>query len=105
MDNDAGVAIIDLRSLGMSRRYEELLDRSADTFIADDRVVALFVVGSLSRGEADASSDLDPLVSAAHDDAHRPYRRLGRQGQGTSSSHHPTTRSASGTAVEYLSGG
>jgi hypothetical protein len=42
----------------MSRGYAELLDRSAELFIADERAAALFVVGSVGRGQADASSDL-----------------------------------------------
>ena len=65
------MATIDLLPFGMSRRYQELLDRSAAIFIADDRVVALFVVGSVGRGEADASSDLDLVISAVDEGAQR----------------------------------
>lgn len=65
------MATIDLLAFGMSRRYQELLDRSVDMFTADDRVVALFVVGSVGRGEADASSDLDLVISAVDDGAQR----------------------------------
>ena len=61
------MATIDLLSFGMSRRYQELLDRSVEMFIADDRIGALFVVGSVGRGEADASSDLDLVVSTVDD--------------------------------------
>lgn len=71
MDDDADMATIDLILFGMSRRYQELLDRSAEIFMADDRVVAMFVVGSVGRGEADASSDLDLVVSTVDDDAQR----------------------------------
>jgi hypothetical protein len=39
--------------------------------MANDRVVALFVVGPVGRGEADASSDLDLLAATADDDAQR----------------------------------
>src|SRR5215213_8602468 len=65
------MAAIDLVSFGMSSRYQELLDRSVEVFTADQRVVALFVVGSVGRGQADASSDLDLLAAAADDDAQR----------------------------------
>lgn len=71
LDDDADRATIDLLSFGMSRRYQELLDRSVALFVADDRIVALFVVGSVGRGEADASSDLDLVVSTVDDDAQR----------------------------------
>jgi hypothetical protein len=46
LDDDADMATIDLLSFGMSRRYQELLDRSVELFVADDRIVALFVVGA-----------------------------------------------------------
>ncbi len=71
LDDDADMATIDLLSFGMSRRYQELLDRSLEMFVADYRVVALFVVGSVGRGEADASSDLDLVVSTVDEDAQR----------------------------------
>lgn len=71
MQDDAGMATVDLLRFGMSQGYQELLDRSVEVFVADGRVVALFVVGSVGRGQADASSDLDLLVSTADDDAQR----------------------------------
>jgi hypothetical protein len=46
-------------------------NRSAELFAGDDRVVALFVVGSVGRSAADASSDLDLLVATVDDEAQR----------------------------------
>ena len=47
----------------MADSYQRLLDRCVEVFVADDRVVALFAVGSVGRGTADASSDLDLVVA------------------------------------------
>lgn len=55
-------------TFGMPDGYQRLLDRCVEVFIADDRVVALFAAGSVGRGTADASSDLD-LVAALVDQA------------------------------------
>src|SRR4051812_44912997 len=51
--------------------YQELLDRSLKVFTADERVAALFVVGSVGRGQADSSSDLDLLAAAVDDNGRR----------------------------------
>ncbi len=53
----------------MSDRYQRLLDRSIEVLAADDRIVALFVVGSVGRGDADASSDLDLLAAVTDQEA------------------------------------
>lgn len=45
--------------------YQQLVERAVMVLAADGRLVALFVVGSVGRGEADASSDLDLLAAAA----------------------------------------
>ena len=56
---------IDLSAYSMSAQYQLLLDRAVAELGADDRVLALFAVGSVGRGEADASSDLDLLAVVA----------------------------------------
>ncbi len=43
--------------------YSALFDRAASVFAADPRVRALWVSGSLARGDADSHSDLDLLVA------------------------------------------
>ena len=48
--------------------YHALFDRAAKVLAADPRVRALWVSGSLARGDADAHSDLD-LVAAVADEA------------------------------------
>lgn len=48
--------------------YQSLFDRAVDVLLADERVRALWVHGSVGRGEADASSDLD-LILAVEDQA------------------------------------
>ncbi len=45
--------------------YTALFDRAAERLHADPRVRALWVSGSLARGDADASSDLDLLLAVA----------------------------------------
>jgi predicted nucleotidyltransferase len=50
-------------AFGMSDGYQRLLDRCVEVSGADDRVVALFAVGSVGRGTADASSDLDLVIA------------------------------------------
>jgi hypothetical protein len=65
------VAALDLASFGMPPGYQELLDRSLEVLTADKRVAALFVVGSVGRGQADGSSDLDLLAAAVDDNARR----------------------------------
>lgn len=47
--------------------YQRLFDAAVAVFRADDRVRGLWVHGSVGRGDADASSDLD-LVLAVRDD-------------------------------------
>lgn len=52
--------------------YGALLGRAAEVFHADERVRALWVGGSVARGDADAASDLDLLVAIA-DDGHEAF--------------------------------
>ena len=52
--------------------YRPLLDRAAEVLHADERVRAMWVGGSIARGDADAASDLDLLVAVA-DDAHEAF--------------------------------
>lgn len=46
--------------------YRALFERAAGVLFADERVRALWVSGSLARGDADASSDLD-LIATVRD--------------------------------------
>lgn len=48
--------------------YQALFDAAVEVFVADARVRAVWVHGSVGRDEADASSDLD-LIVAVGDDA------------------------------------
>jgi len=48
--------------------YSGILDRSIETFGADQRVRAAWVHGSVARGEADEVSDLDVIVAVADDE-------------------------------------
>jgi hypothetical protein len=57
-------AVIDVLEPG----YGALFDRAVDVFGADERVRALWLSGSLGRGDADAMSDLDLLVAVADDE-------------------------------------
>lgn len=52
--------------------YHALFARARDVFAADTRVQALWLSGSLARGDADAHSDLDLLV-ATTDDGHASF--------------------------------
>lgn len=52
----------------LPKGYTDLFDRAARHFAADPRVRALWVSGSLARGDADASSDLDLLLAVADAD-------------------------------------
>ena len=45
--------------------YADLLDRVVATLDSDERIVALWLGGSLGRGVADAGSDLDLIVTVA----------------------------------------
>ena len=47
--------------------YDLLFDRAVSVFERDDRVRALWLSGSLGRGDADAMSDLDLLVAVTDD--------------------------------------
>ena len=47
--------------------YQVLFDHAVDVLGADERIRALWVHGSVGRGDADASSDLDLLVAVADD--------------------------------------
>jgi hypothetical protein len=47
--------------------YRDLLDRAVSVLSHDERVRALWVHGSVGRGDADASSDLDLLLAVADD--------------------------------------
>ena len=57
-------AVIDVLEPG----YAPLFDRAVEVLGADERVRALWLSGSLGRGDADAMSDLDLLVAVADDD-------------------------------------
>jgi hypothetical protein len=48
--------------------YQQLFDDAVEVLVADERVRALWVHGSVGRGEADRGSDLD-LILAVEDDA------------------------------------
>ena len=48
--------------------YQHLLDRAVDVLGGDQRVEAMWVHGSVARGDADALSDLDIIVAVADDD-------------------------------------
>ena len=48
--------------------YGPLFDRMVDVFLADERVRAMWLSGSLARGFADAVSDLDVLIAVSDDD-------------------------------------
>ncbi len=48
--------------------YQLLLDRATEVLAADSRVQAMWVHGSVARGDADALSDLD-IIAAVSDDA------------------------------------
>ena len=48
--------------------YRHLLDRAIDVLGADPRVEAMWVHGSVARGDADALSDLDIIVAVADDE-------------------------------------
>ena len=52
----------------LSAAYRALFDRAAAVFGADPRVRALWVSGSVARGDADAHSDLDLVVAIADAD-------------------------------------
>jgi hypothetical protein len=52
--------------------YHPLFERARGVLEADPRVLALWLSGSLARGDADAHSDLDLLV-ATRDDAHAAF--------------------------------
>jgi hypothetical protein len=54
-------AVIDVLEPG----YAALFDRAVAVFEADERVRAVWLSGSLARGDADAMSDLDLLVAIA----------------------------------------
>lgn len=47
--------------------YQALFDAAVDVLVADERVRALWVHGSVGRVEADASSDLDLILAVADD--------------------------------------
>lgn len=48
--------------------YLALFDRAVAVFVADERVRALWLSGSLASGSADVASDLDLLVAVGDDD-------------------------------------
>jgi hypothetical protein len=52
-------AVIDVLEPG----YDELFDRVASACVRDERVRAMWLSGSLARGDADAASDLDVLIA------------------------------------------
>jgi predicted nucleotidyltransferase len=56
--------------------YADLLAAAVEVVEADDRLVALWLGGSVGRGTADAGSDLDLLVTASEEGA----ESLSRQG-------------------------
>jgi hypothetical protein len=45
--------------------YRDLLERAVEVLAADERVRAVWLSGSLARGDADVASDLDLLVAVA----------------------------------------
>ena len=45
--------------------YDALFDQAVEVFAADERVRAVWLSGSLGRGDADAMSDLDLIVAVA----------------------------------------
>ena len=47
--------------------YDLLFDRATEVLEADERVRAMWLSGSLGRGDADAMSDLDVIVAVADD--------------------------------------
>ncbi len=47
--------------------YQHLFDRAVEVLAADERARALWVHGSVGRGEADSSSDLDLILAVADD--------------------------------------
>jgi predicted nucleotidyltransferase len=49
----------------LPKGYAALFERAAQHFASDARVRALWVSGSIARGDADASSDLDLLLAVA----------------------------------------
>lgn len=49
----------------LPKGYTALYERAAERFFAEPRVRALWVSGSLARGDADSSSDLDLLLTVA----------------------------------------
>ena len=51
----------------LGSRYWAVLARAVGRLESDDRVVAVFVTGSVGRGFADAASDLDLLIITADD--------------------------------------
>lgn len=53
--------------------YDPLFHRAVDVLVADERVRAVWLGGSVARGVADAGSDLD-LVVAVRDDALESFR-------------------------------
>ena len=58
--------------------YHALYDRVVATLHADERVRALWMSGSLARGDADRASDLDFLAAVA-DDSHECFAAEWRQ--------------------------
>jgi hypothetical protein len=52
----------------MPAGYRALFERAAAVLFADERVRALWVSGSLARGDADSSSDLDLIASVRDED-------------------------------------
>jgi hypothetical protein len=52
--------------------YRELLDRAVEVLRLDSRVLAVWLSGSLARGDADAQSDLD-LILAVTDEGFEPF--------------------------------
>ena len=47
--------------------YQSLFDAAVAVLVADERVRAMWVHGSVGRGDADTSSDLDVLIAVADD--------------------------------------
>ncbi len=48
-----------MRTPGTARRHEDLVTRFVDACATDDRILAVFLAGSIVRGEADEFSDVD----------------------------------------------